>query len=460
MRIVTDADVVVVGAGVTGLMAAYRLAQAGRSVVVLDARDRVGGRLWTDTRDGVLLELGGQWVSPDQQALLDLIEELGLETFARYRDGQMIYVDADRQRRMFTGERFPVAEPTAAEIIRLTGLLHEMSLTMDPDAPWAMLGAEHLDTVSLADWLTEQSDDAEACEIVGLFVGAAMLGKPTRSFSVLQALYMAASAGGFAHLADADFILDRRVVGGLQSVPLRLAERATGLGVDIRLGCPARRITWQDNAVRVEADECVINANRVLIAVPPPTVRRLEFSPALPPVHQQWRQHQSFGQVIKVHATYPTPFWRAEGLSGTAFSPYLTVHEAYDNTNHHAEQGTLVGFVSDRRADELLALEPADRMAIVLDSFAAYFGDEARHPVSYVESDWFSDGWTGGAYASSFDLGGMVRYGPVVGDPVGPMLFGSSDVAGHGFQHVDGAVRMGMRLADAVLDQALSRATG
>ncbi len=188
-----------------------------------------------------------------------------------------------------------------------------------------------------------------------------------------------------------------------------------------------------------------------MVAVPPPTVRRIGFAPALPPVHQQWRQHQSFGQVIKVHATYPTPFWRAAGLSGTAFSPYLTVHEAYDNTNHQAEQGTLVGFVSDRRADEILALDPAGRRERVLASLSAYFGEQARTPVSYVESDWFGDGWTGGAYASSFDLGGMVRYGPVVRQRVGPMLFGSSDVAGHGFQHVDGAVRMGQQLADHLL---------
>ena len=111
----------------------------------------------------------------------------------------------------------------------------------------------------------------------------------------------------------------------------------------------------------VHAGGTQVQAQRVLIATPPTVVRRIGFTPPLPPLHQQWRQHQSFGQVIKVHATYPTPFWRDAGLSGTAFSPYLTVHEAYDNTNHEAEQGTLVGFVSDRHADELLALGPGER---------------------------------------------------------------------------------------------------
>ena len=148
----------------------------------------------------------------------------------------MVYVDAAGERRTFSGEDFPVPASTSDEIARLTELLDEMSRTMDPDAPWAMPGAEALDAQPLSAWLAEHSDDQEASELVGLFVGAAMLGKPTNTFSVLQALYMASSAGGFAHLADADFILDRRVVGGLQSVPLRLAERAVALGVDLRLG--------------------------------------------------------------------------------------------------------------------------------------------------------------------------------------------------------------------------------
>jgi putrescine oxidase len=441
-------EVVVVGAGVTGLMAAYRLAQAGHRVTVLEARDRVGGRLWTDVREGVLLELGGQWVSPDQTALLALIEELGLQLFPRFREGDMVYVDAAGERHTFVGEDFGSSPGTSDEIARLTALLDELSRAMDPERPWATAEAETLDTQPLSAWLSEQSDDAEARDLVGLFVGAAMLGKPTSTFSVLQALYMASSAGGFAHLTDADFILDRRVVGGLQSVPIRLAERVVDLGVDLRLGFPVSQIAWDENGATVSAQGQEIGADRVLVAVAPPTVRRILFSPALPPVHQQWRQHQSFGQVIKVHATYDEPFWRATGLSGTAFSPYLTVHEAYDNTNHEAEQGTLVGFVSDVRADEILTLPPQARRERVLESLAVYFGDAARTPLSYVESDWFGDGWTGGAYASSFDLGGLVRYGPIVAEPVGPMLFASSDVAGHGFQHVDGAVRMGQRLAD------------
>ena len=108
-----DRDVVIVGAGPSGLTAARELKKAGLSVAVLEARDRVGGRTWTDTIDGAMLEIGGQWVSPDQTALLALLDELGLQTYSRYRDGESVYIGADGKRTLYTGDTFPVSETTA-----------------------------------------------------------------------------------------------------------------------------------------------------------------------------------------------------------------------------------------------------------------------------------------------------------------------------------------------------------
>lgn len=446
----TNAEpVVVVGAGVTGLTAATRLHAAGVSVVVLEARDRVGGRLWTDHVDGQMLELGGQWVSPDQSALIETLDELGLVTYQRHRDGSSVYIGSDDQPKDFVGEIFPAGEWTQAEIGRLVRLLDELTAAVDPAAPWQHPEARAYDRISFRAWLEQQTDDVEARDNVALFVAEAMLTKPSHAFSLLQALLMAASAGGFSHLVDADFILDRRVVGGLQQVPLLLAERL-GPAV-VRTGQPVRRVEWTASAAVVHTDDDSIRAAGVIVAVPPNLWSRIEYRPALPRLRQQLQQHQSLGLVIKVHAAYDRPFWRDAGRSGTGFSPYQLVHEVYDNSNHGEERGVLVGFVSDEKADALLGLPSQERKRRILESLAAYHGEEALHPVVYYESDWAAEEWTGGAYAASFDLGGLTRYGAMQLEPVGPLRFGSSDLAGLGYQHVDGAIRVGRRLADETL---------
>ncbi|MBT0768041.1 FAD-dependent oxidoreductase [Kineosporia sp. J2-2] len=443
----SEVDVVVVGAGVTGLTAATRLVKAGRSVVVLEARDRVGGRLWTDTVDGVRLELGGQWVSPDQSALLETIDELGLKTFSRYREGEGVYVGRDGVRRTFSGASFPVSARTEAEVDRLTAVLDDLAARMDPLNPWDMPGAAELDQVSFAAWLEGQTDDEEARDNIALYIGPAMLTKPAHAFSALSAVLMAASAGSFSNLVDADFILDKRVAGGLQQVPLMLAA---ALGDRVVTGSPVTSIAHDAEGATVTTATGQWRAKKVIVAVPPTLVSRIAFSPNLPPIQMQARQHTSFGLVIKLHITYATPFWRQAGLSGTAFSPYQVVHEAYDNTNHDETRGTLVGFVSDENADRLLALSDGERRAQILASLSAYYGEQALEPVAYYESQWMAEEWTAGAYATSFDIGGLTRYGATLREPVGPVSFGTSDVAGLGFQHVDGAIRIGRMLADAV----------
>ncbi|GAB7005419.1 NAD(P)/FAD-dependent oxidoreductase [Nocardioides sp. AN3] len=445
-------DVIVIGAGVTGLTAAHRLVQAGNDILVLEARDRVGGRLLTE-RHGHAdsaeadFEVGGQWVSPDQSALLGLLDELGMQTFPRYRSGDSLYLDRAGAVRRFARD-LPVGATTAAAIEQLTKTLDALAEEMDPARPWDHPDAAHLDSVSFRAWLEQQCDDAEACDNVALFVGPAMLTKPAHSFSALQAILMAASAGSFGNLVDADFILDRRVVGGLASVPRALADR---LGDRVRLNADVTLVEWTEGCAVVHVGDESHVARHVVLAVPPTVVRRIRFSPELPAEHRMAREHQSFGLVVKVQAAYATPFWREAGLSGTGFGPYELVHEVYDNTPAGDERGFLVGFVSDIEADRVGRLSAEERRVRILASLASYFGEQAREPLVYVESDWQHQELTGGAYGTSFDLGGLTRYGAVLREPVGALEFGSSDVAGLGLQHVDGAIRVGTEIAERLL---------
>ncbi|WP_454118185.1 flavin monoamine oxidase family protein [Microbacterium lacticum] len=457
-------DVVIVGAGAAGLTAANELKKAGLSVAVLEARDRVGGRLWTDVIDGAMLEIGGQWISPDQTALIETVDELGLDTFSRYREGDSVYVGPDGVPRRFTGEMFPVAPETEEAIGRVTETLDAMVAEIDPDRPWAHPKAAEWDAVSWDAWLRQQTDDDEAVRNLAFATGSAMLTKPTHAISLLESLLMAASAGSYSHLVDADFILDKRVVGGLQQVPILLAER---LGDDVFLSQAVRTLEWSDDGVTATTAPTTgvagtattggagltVRARRAILALAPVLYDRISFVPALPRLQHQMHQHISMGFVIKVHAVYDRPFWREQGLSGTAFSPYELSHEAYDNTNHGDERGTLVGFVSDLNADGVFQLSAEERKERILESLSHYYGPEAKNPVVYFESDWGSEEWTRGAYAASFDLGGLSRYGAHLREAIGPIHLACSDLAGAGYQHVDGAIRMGRLVASQVIDE-------
>jgi len=444
-----DRDVVIVGAGPSGLTAARELKKAGLSVAVLEARDRVGGRTWTDTIDGAMLEIGGQWVSPDQTALMDLLDELGLKMYPRYRDGESVYIGADGKRTQYTGDTFPVNETTKAEMDKLVAILDELAAEIGPTEPWAHPKARELDTISFHHWLRRNSTDEEACNNIGLFIAGGMLTKPAHAFSALQAVLMAASAGSFTHLTDEDFILDKRVIGGMQQVSLL---QAAELGADVVLNSPVRTIKWDDNGATVVSEQATVNARYVIMAVPPNLYSRVSFDPPLPRRQHQMHQHQSLGLVIKVHAVYDTPFWREDGLSGTGFSAGALVQEVYDNTNYGDTRGTLVGFVSDEKADAVFELSAEDRKKAILESIAGFLGDKALTPEVYYESDWGSEEWTRGAYASSYDLGGLHRYGKDQHANVGPIYWSSSDLAAEGYQHVDGAVRMGQATAARIVE--------
>ncbi|GAA4781343.1 flavin monoamine oxidase family protein [Microbacterium gilvum] len=446
-------DVVIVGAGAAGTTAANELKKAGLSVAVLEARDRVGGRLWTDVVEGATLEIGGQWVSPDQDALKETIAELGLETYSRYREGESVYIGPDGELTRFTGEIFPVAPETEQVMVALIEKLDALTAEIDPAAPWTHPRATELDTISFEEWLARETDDQEARDNIALFIAGAMLTKPAHAFSALQALQMASSAGSFSNLVDADFILDKRVVGGLQQVPQLLAER---LGADVHLDAPVRTLRWGADGVIAEADGVTVRAKYAILALAPVLYDRISFVPPLPRRQHQMHQHLSMGFVIKVHAVYDRPFWREQGLSATAFSPYELVHEAYDNTNHADERGTLVGFVSDLHADGVFELTAEERRERILESLSHYYGPAAKDPVVYYESDWGTEEWTRGAYAASFDLGGLHRYGKDQSAPVGPIHFACSDLAGLGFQHVDGAIRMGRLAAADIVERSRS----
>ena len=313
-----QADVVVVGAGLAGLAAARALRAAGRDVIVLEARDRVGGRTLNEPiGDGKVVEIGAQWVGPTQDRVNGLIAELGLETFPTHVTGINIFERGGHLSR-YEGT-IPKVNPVGlAEVGLLLRRLNAMAARVPPEAPWQAPRAADWDSQTFASWMKRNVRTGVARDILRLAIIGVWAAEP-RDLSLLHVLFYIRSAGSIELLTDAEGGAQQdRVVGGSQLISLRMAEQL-GAGV-VELSTPVRAIRHSDAGVTVVSDRLTVSARRAIVAIPPTLAGRIAYAPALPAVRDGLSQRMAQGSVVKCMAVYERPFWRERGLSGAVTS--------------------------------------------------------------------------------------------------------------------------------------------
>lgn len=439
-----DADVAVVGAGLAGLTAARRLQEAGRSVTVVEARDRVGGRTLNHDLDGQVVEVGGQWIGPTQDRILALVDELGLQTFPTYDDGSNLLLWGGRRRR-YTGSipRFGVGTLLDIGLTQLR--LERLARTVPLDAPWEAPLAEELDSQTFWSWIQEHVRTEDARDAVEA-VCEAIWSMQSKEVSLLHVLFYVRSAGGLDPLLDTGGGAQQdRIVGGSQRICQVMAE-----GLDVRLSSPVQRIEHDGRHVRVHGDGQVA-AGHVVVAVPPSLTGRITYDPPLPGRRDQMTQRMPLGSSIKVMAVYDTPFWRDFGLSGQALTDAGPVRFTFDNTPPAGTPGVLLGFVEGHHARELDRLGPDERETAVIDAFAQLYGPRARRHRSYIERSWAQEPWTRGCYGCMFTPGGWTEFGDALRAPIGRIHWAGSETATVWNGYMDGAVRSGERAAHEIL---------
>jgi monoamine oxidase len=442
-----EADVAVVGAGIAGLIAARDLVAAGKEAVVLEARDRVGGRVLNhELSDGTVVELGGQWIGPTQLRMAKLTAELGLETFPTYNTGEHLVRLGDRQIRYRTR---PSLGPLAlADIGQAQARFDRLAARVPLEVPWAADRADELDAQTFESWIRRTALTATGRELLRLYAEGVFAAEPS-DFSLLHALFYTHSGGGVDALAGtAGGAQQDRFVGGSQLVPLRLADR---LGDRVRLRAPVSRIEQGPGEATVHADGVSVTAVRVIVAVPPTLAGRITYDPPLPAVRDQLTQRVPAGSVIKCHTVYDTPFWREAGLTGQATGDRGPVKVVFDNSPPAGSPGVLLAFLEGKAARRLNRVGPAERRDAVLGSLVDFFGPHAAKPVEYVELDWSEEEWTRGCYGAHFPPGVWTQYGPALRAPVGRIHWAGAETATVWSGYMDGAVQSGERAAAEVL---------
>jgi monoamine oxidase len=449
-----NADVAVIGAGLSGLRAARALADAGREVVVLEARDRVGGRLFNATLgDGVTVDLGGQWVGSDHVRVQRLAGELGIEIFPQHGDGRNL-LDVGGRRRRYRGTIPRLGPRILWDVFVARRRIDRLAREVGAEAPWVAERAAEFDRETLAEWCERNVRTRVARELIGL-AGRTVWGTGPEEISMLHALFYVAAAGGFDRLIDTEGGAQQdRLDGGAQLLPLGLAE---SLGERVRLGAPVRRISQSDAGVSIAADGIEVEAERAIVAAPPAVAARIELDP-MPAGRPQLAERLRPGALTKCMALYEEPFWRADGLSGESVTDAGPVTLTFDSSPRDGSAGVLLGFVGGPEARELAAMPAAERRAPVLACLERLFGPRAAQPLEYAEQTWAEEEWSGGGPTSNFGPGGWTACGPALREPAGRVHWAGTETASVWSGYMEGALQAGERVASEVLESG--RAVG
>jgi len=441
-------DIAVVGAGTAGLSAAREISRAGRSVLVLEARDRVGGRTTGHRlRNGFTVEMGGQWIGRTQTEVLELARELGLETFPSYDTGAHL----TRYRGSLTryeDDSFGLPETGMAEVGRLQAELEGLAATIPLPAPWTAASADELDRQTFDSWLTATSDDQVALAFYR-FLSAGLFSAEAREMSLLHFLFYIRSGGGIdTMVATSGGAQEMRIVGGSHRIGERLAEE---LGDAVHLGRPVHAIAQHDDGVTVMHEGGAVTARHAIVTLPPALAGRLRYSPPLPSTRDALTQQMPMGSVIKIQVVYDAPFWREDGLSGSAISFDDELSITFDNSPPDASCGIMLGFFEGAHARSVAALPTEARRELAIGTLTALFGPKAAEVVEYVERDWMAEEYTRGCYGGRLGAGVWTQYGHALTLPVGRIHWAGAETSDVWNGYMDGAVRSGRRAAGEVL---------
>ena len=422
-----QSDVLVIGAGMAGLTAARALAEAGLHVVILEAQDRVGGRILTRRIGDEVLELGAEFIHGRPPELWALIEEAGLT--AREREGTQL---------CFEDDALKVCDEEMEDISRP---LEDLKSFQDPDISFA----EYLDR--------EQPSADERSAIIGYVEG----------FNAADHREASAAALGVQQKAEDAIDGDRiyHLVGGYDQLPQYLASRIAKSGGSIRLGQPAREIRWRSNHVEAVTTSDSFTARQAVLAVPLGILQsnRIAIMPR-PDATLAAAAKLRMGNVRRFTLLFRERFWAS--LSPQPALEKLSFLFAFDQmppvwwTPHPEHSNSITGWVGGPRSAALAGLDANELGRRACITLARIFGMDAgpvqEHLLGCYTHDWQNDPFTLGAY-SYVATGGLDASCQMTEPLAGTLYFAGehTDVTGH-WGTVHAAIRSGLRAAAQILD--------
>lgn len=441
-------DAIVIGAGYAGLAAGLALQKAGKNILLLEARNRCGGRILTEYfSDQEYTDLGGQWIGPGHERMYQLAAEFGIDTFHTYDSGKSSLL-LNGKLKHYKGIIPPL--PFLALIIldRAIRKINQLAKSINVDQPEQTVHAAKWDAMSLQDWMNSQMKSETAKKMFAVATEA-IFATDASNISFLHALFYIKSNTNFDFLMNVDKGAQQdRIKGGAQSICIKMAA---ALGDAIQNEKVVTHIHQDEKGVTVSGDGFSYTAAHCIVAVPPAVSTEINYTPAVPTTQWKLMKASFMGTVVKCYAVYPSPFWRKQFKNGLVAAPDELTSVVFDNSPINGSKGILMGFSLAEKAKQLMQYDQANRKEIVKASFVKMFGPEASNIEYYTDKSFTEEPFTKGCYAGMFPPGILTQLQTSLATPFQRIHWAGTETSTQFNGYMEGAVRSGERAAKEIL---------
>ena len=443
-------DVVVIGAGLSGLIAARELVKKGKTVALLEAKSAIGGRMVNKkvAGDGVI-DLGGQWGGKTHYRFEALSDELNLKRYPSYYDGKGVFVwngkpyttelfaDFHRAIGFSNPDDIDLPEQEKEAALKLWKELIDISKTISAEHPWTSPNAEVLDATPVSQWLAERNASPLAQWMFGWICrgGGAQVFEPYESSMLHLAWTMAVAPPSET---PEDWLLYK----GAGEVAKVIAKE---LGSRVLLDSPVSKIDQDSSGVTVTYGDCKkIKALGAVVAIPPPLRLNIQFNPPLPSRFVQLMQRTPMPSKWKVLAVYPTAFWRDQGFCAAGSGNLDVLEQTADACPPRGKPGIIASFVSGNKIGGFSQLSEQEQRALVLKDLVTFWGPQASKPIELVIVRWTDDPWLQGGYGLTRSTGAWTAFGPSWQDDHGKVFWAGTEQSTRWPGYFEGAIEAGL----------------